>query len=169
MKIAKRILIGLVVLVIAFCVFAVWYKNTYSMEVVSPYAVNDAHLPTKLLVATQGSEFKDQITASLVNRYHQDSVYISVIDVSSLKDVKPEDYKAIIVMHTWENWKPPRPVEEFVDRTKAYSDKIIVLTTSGEGSYRMEEVDALTGASIIKHAEDYSDEIIFRIEKLLKN
>ncbi|HBR55110.1 MAG TPA: hypothetical protein DEA82_13375, partial [Flavobacteriaceae bacterium] len=41
--------------------FAVWYKITYEMEVVQSKAIHSPNLATKVLVATQGSDFKDAV------------------------------------------------------------------------------------------------------------
>lgn len=60
-----------------------------------------------------------------------------------------------------------RVVQLFIERTKKYSPKIVVLTTSGEGSYKMDYVDATTGESILTDTEIYVDQIIKRLEPLL--
>ena len=46
---------------------------------------------------------------------------------------------------------------------------MVILTTSGEGSYKMDEVDALTGESIVEEAPAYFDKIIDRLKPLLEN
>ncbi len=42
-------------------------------------------------------------------------------------------------------------MKTFIERTKNYHDKIVVFTTSDEGSYRMEGVDDITGESLIEN------------------
>ncbi len=133
-----------------FLLLLIWYQYQYSMDVVQPYEVNSPNLEKKLLIATQGSDFKDSITNAAVNHYKPDSIYIKVIDVGGLPEIQPDGFSAILVVHTWENWKPPADVKSFIDRVKNDAGKIVVLTTSGEGSYKMDGMDALTGQSIIE-------------------
>lgn len=148
-------------------IFAIWYKYEYSMEVAQEFEVNSPELNLKLLVATQGSEYKNEVTKGVVNYYKKDSVYIKVIDVTSLASIDPSHYNAIVVIHTWENWQPPAEVELFIDKTKDIQNKIIVLTTSGEGSYKMEGVDAITGESKLENTNTYINQITKRLESIL--
>lgn len=167
MKNLKKILSALIVLLVVFFVFLFWYQQQYSMDVIVPYELNTPQMEQSLLIATQGSDFKNKVTQGVVDRYKQDSLYIKVIDISGLGEIDPTDFTAIVVIHTWENWKPPVAVKSFLERTAAQGDKIIVLTTSGEGTYKMEDVDAITGESIIEDAPLFVDEIISRLDPLL--
>ena len=138
------------------------------MEEAKAYQVNSKDLNRKLLIATQGSAFKDTVTGRIVNHYKQDSVFIKVIDISSLQDIAPEEYTAILLVHTWENWKPPLAVKQFIERTTGHKDKIVILTTSGEGTYQMKGVDALTGESNLEEAPVFANKIIDKLEVKLK-
>ena len=143
----RKIAVFILVLGILFIVFAIWYKYEYSMDIAQEFEVNSPDLNRKLLVATQGSVFKDKVTDGIVNYYQNVSLYIKVIDVTTLTGIDPKNYDAIVVIHTWEYWRPPEDVSSFINRTEAIKDKIVVLTTSGEGSYKMKNVDAITGES----------------------
>ncbi len=168
MKRFGKIMLIIVSVVIILLLWATWYTYEYAMEEAKAFEVNTPALEQKLLIATQGSEFKDAITNSIVNHYKSDSIFIKVIDVSSLVEIQPEDYTAIILLHTWENWKAPFVVKQFVDRTSDHSDKMIILTTSGEGTYRISGVvDAITGESNLEEAPDFANKIITRLEPLL--
>jgi hypothetical protein len=156
-------------LVLVFFLFLLWYQYRYSMEVVAPYEVNSPDMPGKVLIATQGSDFKDIITNAVVSQLRSDSIYISVIDVTSLAAVDPRNFDGILIMHTWENWKPPAEVRSFIERTRNDSAKIVVLSTSGEGSYKMEGVDALTGESVIEGAPVFTERIMEKLYPLLRN
>ena len=168
MKNLKRTLWIILTMMVVFFIFLLWYKNRYSMDVVESYEVNSPNLEKKLLIATQGSEFKDMLTQSIVDHYTSDAIYIKVIDVSSLENIAENDYTAILVIHTWENWKPPVEVKAFVENTKPLSNKIVVMTTSGEGSYKMEGIDAITGESKVGEVPFFEDRIANRLDALLK-
>ncbi|MBQ0734737.1 hypothetical protein [Aquimarina celericrescens] len=169
MKRPKKVLWIILSVIVLFFLFSIWYKYEYSMEVVEAYEVNTPDFDRKLLIATQGSTFKDSITNKLVNHYKSDSIFIKVIDVSSLVDIKPDEYTGIVIMHTWENWKPPFVVREFIEQTIDQRDKIVVLTTSGEGTYKMAEVDAITGESNLEEISNYAKKMITRTELILKS
>lgn len=168
MKSFRRIRYIFLGVMITFLLFIVWYKYQYSMDVFKPFEVNSPNMEMKLLIATQGSDFKDKITNAVVDYYKSDSIFIKVIDIGGLPEIDPDLFSAILVLHTWENWKPPASVKSFIERTGSNTDKIVVLTTSGEGSYKMEEVDALTGESIMEDTPVFTERIIEKLNPLVK-
>lgn len=167
MKSVKKILWISLSAAVLFILFLLWYKNEYSMDKAEAFEVNSEIVTSKLLIATQGSDFKNTVTTGVVEYYKSDAAFIKVIDVSSLPEVDPEDYDAILLIHTWENWKPPEAVKSFMERTLSYRDKMVVLTTSGEGSYKMEGVDAITGESKLTETPLYTEKIILKLNTIL--
>ncbi|MER3374672.1 MAG: hypothetical protein RIM83_08565 [Allomuricauda sp.] len=163
-KVVAWIFIAIVVL---FFLLAVWYKNNYSMDTVETYSVYSQTLDKRLLIATQGSTFKDSLVQNVVRYYENDSVFVKVIDVSELQGIDPADFNATLILHTWEYGRPPEAVDAFVNANKNHLEKIIVLTTSGEGSNTIEGVDGLAGESIIKNIALYTDWIILKLDTLL--
>jgi hypothetical protein len=137
------------------------------MDTITSRQINSEALETKILIATQGSDFKSAIVSNIENRYKRDSVFLKIIDVNILDNVNPGEYQVIVILHTWEYGKPPSAVKKFLEQNSANKDKIIVLTSSGEGTNKIEGVDALTGESILENAGNYSDRIIERINELL--
>lgn len=168
MKGIKKMLWIFLGLMILFFVFLVWYQHTYSMDFVAPYEINSPKLKRTLLIASQGSYFKDSVTSGIVDYYQTDSIHIKIIDISALDTVKVNDYNAILIIHTWETWNPPIAVKTFINRTKKYASKIVVLTTSGDGNYKMEGVDALTGESVVADVPLYIGKITAKLNPLLK-
>lgn len=163
-KIVVWISIGIVAL---FFIFAVWYKYEYAMDPIAPYSINSSVLDTKLLIATQGSDFKNSLTQGVVDFYKSDSLFIKVIDVSNLNEIVPADYNAILVIHTWEYGKPPEAVQAFMESYPDSKKKMVVMTTSGEGSEKMGDVDALTGESITDDAPLVIEKIVARLTPML--
>lgn len=149
-----------------FIVFAVWYKLTYSMDKVTPYSINSKTLENKLLIATQGSAFKDALVTRITDHYKADSVFIQVVDVSSLPKLDVSDYSAVFILHTWEYDRPPDAVTEFVEKN-GNNNKFVVLSTSGEGGNTIEGVDGIGGESLIDDIPDYSMRIIDKLDALL--
>ena len=167
MKLGRKIGFGFSILLALFIVLAIWYKYAYSMDEVVPWEVNSQKAPTKIVLATQGSEFKNEITQNITEHYKLDPVYLKIIDIKLLANVNPMDYDAIVILHTWENWKPPTAVKDFTERAKPYKEKIIMLSTSGSGSSKIEDFDALAGESILEKTEEFSNQIILKIDSIL--
>lgn len=165
----KKVFLVISILLLLFFAFAVWYKYEYSMYVVNERTIKNPEFEEKLLVVTQGSAFKDSITRGIVDHYQSDSVFIRIIDVSQLPEINLKDYDAMVLMHTWENWKPPMPVEDFINGLEDERDKIIVLTTSGNGGYKMENVDAITGESDLERAPEFTNKILVRLNPLFRD
>jgi len=163
----RKIAIFFIALGAMVLIFAIWYKYEFSMEVAQEFEVNSPDLNHKLLIATQGSEFKNEITKGIVNYYEKDSVFIKIIDIISLADIDAVEYSAIVLLHTWENFQPPKDVELFINRTKDIKGNIIVLTTSENGNFKMGGVDAITGESILENTSTYINQITKRLEPIL--
>ena len=164
-KLQKIFSFILLVLGVILCL-AIWYKVTYSMDVADTYEVHTKTSSRRLLVATQGSDFKNSVVQEIVTHFKGDSIYINIIDISALDSIDPNDYTAILLIHTWENWKPPVQIENFIHRTKRYQDKIAAITTSGKGTYHMEGIDAITGESKPENILPIANEAIERIQAI---
>lgn len=167
MKKIKKVLFTFLSLTVVLFVFMMWYQNRYSMDIIEEFEVNSPSENSKLLIATQGSEFKNTITTAIVDYYKTEPIYIKVLDISSLADVNPANYDALLIVHTWEMWKPPSTIQTFMDRTVDERNKMIVLTTSGEGNYKMEGIDAFTGESKLDKTPMYVGNIIKKLNPLL--
>ena len=102
----------------------------------------------------------------IVAAFRDDPVYIRVTDIANLEEVEESEWTAIVLIHTWENWNPPVAIEVFVKRVGDL-DKVVVLTTSGQGEAHMEEVDALTSASVMTFMPQDADAIIKQVQVLL--
>ena len=166
MKTWKKVVLAIAAVPVAFLAFATWYGVHYSMDPAKPFEVNRTDVREHVLIATQGSAFKDAVVQGVVDRLAKRPAYVKVVDVASLRDVREADWNAIVVLHTWEMSKPPPAVKAFVDRAQA-RDKLVVLATSGDGSQHIEGVDTVTSASVIAKAPARADEIVSRVEKVL--
>lgn len=166
MKTLKIISIALVGLIVVCLSFLMWYSMHYSMDVIQPFEVNSPELSSRVLIASQGSEFKDEVVRELVAGLKSDSVYIRVIDVSQLSEINETEWSAIAILHTWENWKPQPDAKQFVENSKA-PGKLVLLSTSGSGVDKMSGIDAISSASIKDQAPDLAHKMILRIKKIL--
>jgi hypothetical protein len=145
-----------------------WYENQYSMEIVKDQHINDSQLPTKVLIVTQGSEFKNKLSGLLTEKISQMSVYAKVTDVSRLPTITYDDWDAIVIIHTWEYFMPEKHVKHFVDGLDE-TDKLIVVTTSGLGKEGLIGVDGISSASILIEVKPLNEKIMTEIKDHLKN
>ena len=64
----KKILIVSGSIILSFILFIFWYSVTYSMDKVSSKEFNDSSLSDKVLIATQGSTYKNEVVDEVVNQ-----------------------------------------------------------------------------------------------------
>ncbi len=168
LKLTQKLALVIILLLGLFLLFLFWYKQNYSMEVAESYEVNTPALNQKLLIATQGSVFKDAIVEGIINHYKSNSIFVKVVDISVLDSTDASEFDAILLVHTWEYGKPPEKVQSFMDKNQGLKDKLVVLTTSGEGTEKMEGVDAITGESIISDVSLFVDKVVIKLDPLLE-
>lgn len=166
MKTWKKVLLAVAAVPVAVLAFATWYAAHYSMAEAKPFEVNSPSAREHVLIATQGSAFKDAVVQGVVDRLKTRPVYVKVIDVAQLPSVRESDWNAIVILHTWQMSKPPDTVRAFVDRSDS-RDKLVVLATSGEGTAHIAGLDTITAASKKADVSARVDEIVLRVEKLL--
>ena len=145
----KKLGIGIVAVAIPILVLVavMSYWARHSMAPAREFEANSpAAAPAKVLIATQGSAFKDSIVAGVVAHLQPRSVYVKVIDVAGLPRVQEADWDAIVVIHTWELDEPQSDAQKFISRARDLR-KVIILSTSGKGTFKMEDGDAISAAS----------------------
>lgn len=168
MRTIEKIALILAAIITLLLILGIWYQNEFSMKAVKEYTINDPTHDRKLVIATQGSQFKDSVTAQIVAHYSPDSIFIRVIDVSKLPKINMKDYEAMVLMHTWENWEPPAVVDSFIAQLeKTEKNKVVVFTTSGEGGYKMENIDAMAGESNLELVPETTTKIIAKLHPLI--
>jgi hypothetical protein len=129
------------------------------MEKIESYEVNKKENQQKILIATQGSDYKNALVKGIIDTLKTVHIYIKVIDVSILKNEYVDNYDAIVIMHTWEMTKPQTDAAQFL---KDYynPNKIFVISTSGSGEEKIEGIDAITGASRIEEVPKHLKKIL---------
>jgi hypothetical protein len=162
----KKVLIGAAAVVLGVAALLSWYRLHYSMGVAASYEIDPSNPAHRVLIATQGSPFKDAVVSGIVDQLKQQNNRIDVVDVSKLADVDEGQWDAIVVLHTWEYGQPPAEAEAFIDRVKD-KGKLVVLATSGQGTQKIEGVDAISSASVMSDAPARAAEIVSRLEPIL--
>ena len=166
-KSKKYLLItGLVVTCII--AFFSWYKIRYSMDVVQSFEVSTPNAKHRLLIATQGSSFKDAVVSGVIDALKDRPISINVIDVSGLSRIDIDEWSVLVILHTWENWQAQSDAKQFIDDLDPSNiEKVIVLTTSGRGDYKMPGLDAITSASVISDVPRNVATVMQRLNALI--
>ena len=100
MKVLKKVLIVIgTIIAVVIIWFAVYYLM-FKQEVIEPFEVNSSNLKTKILIGSQGSDFKNTLVKKLTERIGAKDIYIKVIDVTTLSSIKEDTWDAIIFITT---------------------------------------------------------------------
>lgn len=164
----KKVIWVLFSIVVATCAFGTWYWFTFKMVPAIEVSIGDKSAPNSLLIATQGSPYKNDLTESIVTFFSPQDIFIQVVDVSKLDEINTADWSAIFICHTWEMWQPPTAIEQFHQKHPELNN-VVYLTTSGDGQYHVEGVDAITSASLLTDVDGDADAVIARLEGILEN
>lgn len=169
MAILKKILIGIGALIVLIVIIFGIYLLIHVQDVAEPMEVGSLDMNKKILIATQGSGYKNLMVDTLTGRLKGEDVYISVIDISGLNEINQEDWDVEVIIHTTEAWKLPDPVKEYLDRIKN-PDEVILLITSGDGGWKPEDckVDVLTSASKVDDISEKANSIEEKINSLFE-
>lgn len=166
MSVRKKVTLGLVLVGLSVFTSLTWYNVKYSMEFVPSYSVESENSKYKLLIATQGSSYKRALVDSIIERLKNREIAVTVIDVSALSDVDVEEWTAVVILHTWESWRPQQDAMRFVHRNPNASNTI-VLSTSGQGDLKIKGIDAITSASNLADVDKDAVEIVRRFNLLV--
>jgi hypothetical protein len=167
MKLLKKILIVFIIFGALSIIFLTWYSVQHSMEEALPMEINNKGLSQRVLIATQGSKFKNAVVEETIGRLKSLPIYIKVVDVGQLTNVNEGEWSAIVILHTWEYGKPQKDALDFVQRA-SLKNKIVVLCTSGSGKEKMEGIDGITSASWPEELIASRDRIVTRVKAILK-
>ncbi len=167
MKALKLVLIFVVAIVLLAVLGFGVYLAVNKQKPAQPFEAIYGTGEGRILIATQGSKFKDLLTEELLSRLEGGNVYICGIDISGLAETDPAKWDAVLLVHTTEKRVLPPSVEAFLAR--AESDKIVEVITSGDGKWRPEasEVEIITSASKIERVSAVADEAVQKVLAIL--
>lgn len=128
------------------------------------------HGKKMVLIASRSSEYKIGLVAELQKQLTSAQISHKTIGVKQLDKVDSMEYAAVVVINTCLAGGFDHDVSGFLNRQKM-TDKIILLTTSGDGIWlpdkRGRDFDAISGASIKANISDVAQYLMERIQKRL--
>ena len=144
-------ILGLALVAFAIYVYLFYPRNA------EPFEINRDNPTKNILIATQGSDFKESLVKTLCDSLKTSSVYIKGIDVGDLETVNDEDWDRILIINSF-IIRLNSKVDRFINSSST-PDKILLMVTSGGADWQPEPeivVDALTSAS----RKEYIDGLI---------
>jgi len=141
--------------------FSLWYLIEFYPRTAESFEVNSPDQPTRVLVATQGSEFKNGLVSAVCDRLRTKPVHVRVIDVGSLDDIDISEWNKVLVVNTAMMNIMSGPARRLVARGEGL-DKVLLFVTSGGADFKPADlaVDALSGASRKRDTDRLADLIL---------
>jgi hypothetical protein len=148
-----RTLLKLIGLIAAGCagllvVGSVVYVAIYYPRSAEPFEIQAQDPTHRLLIATQGSGFKNRLVASLCDSLSKSPVYIKGMDVGELGSVDPDEWDRVLVITSF-MVRLNRSVDSFLNGADTAGNSLL-LVTSGGADWQPQPglaVDAITSAS----------------------
>ncbi len=164
----KITLISVGILVAVFVVLMVIYSIVFGMDVIETSEIGKPDAPVKILIASQGSEFKNALVGKITDALKGDDVFIYITDTTKLPEAPMDDYKAVVLIHTVEAWKLEKHVELYLSKTGDLSNLVLV-STSGGGDWKTDkyDVDTITSASKKVELDPVASEVISRVKNII--
>ena len=150
-------------------VAAVGYRVLFTQGVAASFEVNTPDLETKVLIATQGSNFKEGLVSGIIEELKIKPVYMKIIDVTALPDIKEEEWDAVVVLSTCQSGTLQAETMAYLQQANAL-EKHIVMITSGAGDWKPEgaRFDSISSASKAANVAPLVARIIEQLEGILE-
>ena len=121
-----------------------------------------------ILIASEKSDYKNQLVKMLSETLKKKGFYIKVIDVTydsaPIDSVKIDDWKSIIIINSIKAGRLNWYVENFIVSNNLDS-KIVLINISDSGDAKTDHnIDAITTASNMNQIETIKDLILDRVE-----
>jgi len=124
----------------------------------------------RVLIATQGSKFKDAVVSRVVEDLEKNDLYIEITNLSALTNRSTEEFKAIVIINSYKYFSFNKHVRNFLENTNDYDQEKIVLLATAGSPHRMnkgKEVDAISSASKIDDVDNVSMDIVQRVSSII--
>ncbi|EAC3817669.1 hypothetical protein [Listeria monocytogenes] len=158
----KPLKISLIVVGIAVVIFAgvmLSYRFIKSMDVTENAEINKSATGDHVLLATQGSKFKDSVMDQVKKDMEGKNVHVSIIDTTKLDKVTADDYDKVVLFTTVQSDDIPENVSTFMNDNKDKSIHIAVTADSGRWDDKPKDIDAISEASKAENKQDFVDDL----------
>ena len=127
-------------------------------------------LKSKVLIATQHSQFKGEVVSEIKKALREDVSYIKVVNVKRLPNEPVDQYSALVILNSCMAGRPDPRVESFIDDMPD-KEKLVVLTTGRLDSWKPDspEVDAITSASTMSETDAVARTIADKVRIIINS
>jgi len=134
--------------------------------VIEPFEVNAPDCSRKVLVASQGSSYKDALLERLVDHVKGKDIYLKVVDTTTLDAEDPAKFDAVIMVAAIYAASIPGAARGFIEKVR-HPEKVIPIVTSdsGDAPGEAKDLDAITSASDVGTLDDDFAAILARLER----
>ena len=149
-----------------------WVSGCATRPMIVTTTIGALDARDKLLIAMQGSEFKDKVLSNIIHEFEKEGLFIEIIDLENLAEKSSRDYGAVVIMNEYRMFQVDERARHFIQGIDADEQKkIVLLTTAGSPGMTGEDlnVDAISSASEMIEADILSDRIIVRVTSILSS
>jgi len=109
------------------------------------------------------------LVKKLTERISKKNIYVKVVDVTNLPNLKNDSWSSIVFINTIEWYDLQKNVKAFINSINNNSI-IIMFATSGDGNMKPKDskIDTITSASDINNVDEKLNIILSKLEQILK-
>lgn len=164
-----KILITIIAIpVVLIIIFISYYLLSNLQGVIDSYQVGDPQAKYKILLASQGSEFKEKLLLDIVQQLESDTVFLSIVDCTSLEKEEILDWNAIVIIHTTQIHGMPKAAKNYLTKIPDLS-KVVLVTTSGGGDEIVTDfdVDAISTVSRLSIKDSITNWTVHKVQDIM--
>jgi len=138
---------------------------------IAPRQVNKPMFKYSILIASRDSEFKNSVVKRVEDHFMKRKVNLKIIGLKQLKNEKPENYTAVVIINSCIAWDFEKKVKKFLKQQTDHKN-IIVFTTSGNGNWEPKKkkmnYETISSASKIAKVDNIAKNLIIKVEAFIK-
>ncbi len=166
-----RLLLSLLIVIVTGLTGCSVPRRMWPQHDIEAYQLGEPSMQPRILIASRSSDFKHAILAYLELSLNDEldrsgSLYVRFIGIDHLPVEESEDYDAIVILNTCIASGLDPKVKRFLEREVDH-DKIILLTTSGDGDWLPDTdkygVEAISSASTKARVQPVVSRVLERL------
>lgn len=171
LSLGKKILIIVLILVLLLGGGVLAYRLMRAQGVVEDQGINSDIESPKLVIATQQSNYKDQVIAQVIEDLENEEINILITDVTRLEELNDSDWDALVILTTVESSQIQENSYNFLENHKNDFDKIGVVYTADSNDWNDNDlgIDAIASSSSNSNVEECAQAIIDKSNDILEN
>lgn len=144
----KNIVILIIIAAVLFVGLSI-YNFLQDPDSIKPsYSINAEGRKDNVLIATEGSNFKESVLEKVVDFCKGNGISLSIINVSQLTDIEAKNWDGIIILSAIINYKLDPAIDKFLENNQDYNEIFMYNTSTSTVLEKGDrKIDAITSAS----------------------